>query len=305
MSLVETASFGVIAALLLASGIASAVVKRTFHSVMFLGVFLVAVAALYVLLGSPLVGVIQVLVYVGGILTLFVFAVMFVAGDESEIVEPEAPSKPRSNVWSILVAVGVAAGVLYLAVRSIGPANQAAANLLGGTSMVANLAGFAAGTLVVVALAIAGLVAWFGIRHAIDRWSVARLFGTGLAALILGLVLAVAANNGGAWGTQVGTDANQTQANDLDRVLDSLFGPNVVALEILGILLTAVMIGALVLARPLVGISDEDRYAHISRNQLRESQMASDVALHTGAAPPSPPTPAPAATTRVNAEVPE
>ncbi|MCA1819545.1 MAG: hypothetical protein LC620_05770, partial [Halobacteriales archaeon] len=61
---VETVSFAIISLVLLASGIASSMVKRTFHSVMFLGVFLVSVAALYVLLGSPLVGVIQVLVYV-------------------------------------------------------------------------------------------------------------------------------------------------------------------------------------------------------------------------------------------------
>lgn len=299
----ETVSFFVISAVLIASGIASAVVKRTFHSVMFLGVFLVAIAGLYILLGSPLVGVIQVLVYVGGILTLFVFAVMFVAGDESEVVEGTTPTTPRSSVWSILAAVAVVAAVLYLAVRFTVPANNAVAGLLGGTSTLAALAGFAAGAIVIVVLAIVGLLAWLGIRHAIDRWSGTRIFGTALAALLLGLILAVVAQGGGPWGSLVGTDANQTAANDLDGVLDSLFGPNVVALEILGVLLTAVMIGALVLARPLVGVADEDRYARITSNQLRESQMASDVSLHTG-----PATPAPGATTtaaRTNPEVPE
>ncbi len=84
--LFETAIFAVLAALILGFGVASAVAKRTFHAVMFLGVVLVAVAGLYILLGSPLIGVLQILVYVGGILTLFVFAVMFVAGDEDEEV---------------------------------------------------------------------------------------------------------------------------------------------------------------------------------------------------------------------------
>ena len=78
----ETLAFSVIGAIILASGLASTLAKRTFHSVMFLGVVLVAVAALYILLGSSLLGILQILVYVGGILTLFVFAVMFVAGDE-------------------------------------------------------------------------------------------------------------------------------------------------------------------------------------------------------------------------------
>jgi len=78
----ETVAFATIGAIILASGLASTLARRTFHSVMFLGVVLVAVAALYILLGSSLLGILQILVYVGGILTLFIFAVMFVAGDE-------------------------------------------------------------------------------------------------------------------------------------------------------------------------------------------------------------------------------
>lgn len=80
----ETVSFVVIAAVILGSALAAVLSKRTFHAVMFLGAVLVAMGALFVLIGSPLVGVIQILVYVGGILTLFVFAVMFVTGDETE-----------------------------------------------------------------------------------------------------------------------------------------------------------------------------------------------------------------------------
>jgi NADH-quinone oxidoreductase subunit J len=82
MSAGETVAFATLGAIILASALASTLARRTFHSVMFLGVVLVAVAGLYILLGSPLIGVLQILVYVGGILTLFVFAVMFVAGDE-------------------------------------------------------------------------------------------------------------------------------------------------------------------------------------------------------------------------------
>ncbi len=82
----EAVAFGVIAAVILLSGLGSALARRTFHSVMLLGVVLVGVASLFILLGSPLVGVLQILVYVGGILTLFVFAVMFVAGDEAEVL---------------------------------------------------------------------------------------------------------------------------------------------------------------------------------------------------------------------------
>ena len=84
VTLGETLSFAVVAAILLGTGLASVLAKRTFHSVMFLGAVLVTMGALFILLGSSLVGIIQVLVYVGGILTLFIFAVMFVTGDEEE-----------------------------------------------------------------------------------------------------------------------------------------------------------------------------------------------------------------------------
>ena len=89
----ETVAFAAIAAWILLSALGTAFAKRTFHSVMFLGSALVGMGALFILLGSPILGVLQILVYVGGILTLFVFAVMFVTGDETE-TEEETPGAP-------------------------------------------------------------------------------------------------------------------------------------------------------------------------------------------------------------------
>lgn len=86
----ETLAFAVLAIVLLGSALAATLVRRTFHAVMFLGAVLVTMGGLFILLGSPLIGLLQILVYVGGILTLFVFAVMFVTGDEEEL-EGAAP----------------------------------------------------------------------------------------------------------------------------------------------------------------------------------------------------------------------
>lgn len=71
------------------------------------------------------------------------------------------------------------------------------------------------------------------------------------------------------------TDAG-TQANDLGGITDSLFGPDVLAFEVLGILLTAAMIGALVIARPLDALSDESRYSHPTAEQKEQAQAVSD-----------------------------
>ena len=80
----EWIAFGIIATVILAGAIWSVLAGRTFHSALGLGVTLIGVAALFVTLGSPFLGAVQILVYVGGILTLMVFAVMFVAGDEED-----------------------------------------------------------------------------------------------------------------------------------------------------------------------------------------------------------------------------
>jgi NADH-quinone oxidoreductase subunit J len=84
-SIGETVAFVTVGAVILGAALASVLAKRTFHAVMWLGAVLVAMGGLFIVLGSALVGVIQVLVYVGGILTLFIFAVMFVTGDEEEV----------------------------------------------------------------------------------------------------------------------------------------------------------------------------------------------------------------------------
>ncbi len=88
-SLGEWVAFGAIGGLILLSGILAVSAKRTFHSVVFLGAALISVAALYISMGSDFLGVIQLLVYVGGILTLLVFAVMFVAGDDEGDLDAE------------------------------------------------------------------------------------------------------------------------------------------------------------------------------------------------------------------------
>src|SRR6184192_4964522 len=52
--------------------------KNTVHSVLFLVLNFLFIAALYVLLGAEFLAVIQILVYAGGIVVLYLFVVMLV-----------------------------------------------------------------------------------------------------------------------------------------------------------------------------------------------------------------------------------
>lgn len=65
-------------------------------------------------------------------------------------------------------------------------------------------------------------------------------------------------------------------AEDFDALAQDLFTDHVVALEALGILLTAAMIGALVIARPLVAGEDRDVYKPTRGHELERTQRVSE-----------------------------
>ncbi len=84
-----TISFVVLAAMTLAGTAAAMTLRRAVHCVLSLSVGLVGVAGLYLELGAQFVGFTQVLVYVGAVAILAVFAIMTTASaddDESDRV---------------------------------------------------------------------------------------------------------------------------------------------------------------------------------------------------------------------------
>ena len=74
----QAIAFYFIAACILGFAVLVVSTKDTVHSVLFLVLDFLFVAALYVLLGAPFLAGIQVLVYVGGIVVLYLFVVMLV-----------------------------------------------------------------------------------------------------------------------------------------------------------------------------------------------------------------------------------
>jgi NADH-quinone oxidoreductase subunit J len=74
----ESIAFYIIAAFILGFAVLVVTTKDTVHSVLFLVVDFLFVAALYVLLGAQFLAAIQILVYAGGIVVLYLFVVMLV-----------------------------------------------------------------------------------------------------------------------------------------------------------------------------------------------------------------------------------
>jgi NADH-quinone oxidoreductase subunit J len=74
----QAIAFYTLAALILFFAVMVVSTRDTVHSVLFLVLDFLFVAALYVLLGAQFLAVIQILVYAGGIVVLYLFVVMLV-----------------------------------------------------------------------------------------------------------------------------------------------------------------------------------------------------------------------------------
>jgi len=74
----EAIAFYTLSAFILGFAVMVVTTKDTVHSVLFLVLDFLFVAALYVLLAAPFLAVIQILVYAGGIVVLYLFVVMLV-----------------------------------------------------------------------------------------------------------------------------------------------------------------------------------------------------------------------------------
>ncbi|PYQ96420.1 MAG: NADH-quinone oxidoreductase subunit J [Acidobacteria bacterium] len=101
----EAIAFYFIAACILGFAVLVISTKDTVHSVLFLVLDFLFVAALYVLLGAAFLAAIQILVYAGGIVVLYLFVVMLVNLKRP----PEAHSDPHRQTR---LGFGMAAAVI-------------------------------------------------------------------------------------------------------------------------------------------------------------------------------------------------
>ena len=125
----EAIAFYFIAACILGFAVLVVTTKDTVHSVLFLVLDFLFVAALYVMLGAQFVAAIQILVYAGGIVVLYLFVVMLVNLKRP----PEAHSDPhRRTQWGFALAVAVLVELVVVTTYSyVRPAHPLAAAAAG------------------------------------------------------------------------------------------------------------------------------------------------------------------------------
>jgi NADH-quinone oxidoreductase subunit J len=134
----EAIAFYTLAAFILGFAVLVVSTKNTVHSVLFLVMNFLFVAALYVLLGAQFLAVIQVLVYAGGIVVLYLFVVMLVNLKRPPEAHQDPHRRGMFGFWlaAAVLAELVAIGVYGYASPPVAPIAQTATPVTGNTEQV-------------------------------------------------------------------------------------------------------------------------------------------------------------------------
>lgn len=95
------------------AGLLTVMARNAVHSALFLISSLLAVAALFVLLGAEFIAGVQILVYVGGVMVLFLFVIMLVNVGAEERGGSQILNKPRQVTVSMIFCFLLVLGLLF------------------------------------------------------------------------------------------------------------------------------------------------------------------------------------------------
>src|ERR1700751_1998782 len=108
--------FYLLSGLAVLGGILVVTRKNPVHSALALILTLLALAGLYLMLYAPFVAGVQIILYVGGIMVLFLFVIMLVNIERSE------KEKQFNHQWVAGILAAVALGVLFVLIYTKGKA---------------------------------------------------------------------------------------------------------------------------------------------------------------------------------------
>ena len=104
----ELILFGVFALMAVAGAVSLILQRHPIHSALSLIVVMVALAALYLLLGAEFVAAVQVIVYAGAIMVLFVFVIMLLNAGVEERTNLSRMARHMGVPLSIVFTLGLA-----------------------------------------------------------------------------------------------------------------------------------------------------------------------------------------------------
>jgi|SRR5262245_47422775 len=135
--MLEAVVFYTLAALILGFGVLVVTARNTVHCVLFLVANFLCVAVLYVALSAEFLAVIQVLVYAGGIVVLYLFVVMLVNLKRIPDAYPDPRGRARLGmIMSVAVLLEISLIVGYTAAHPAVSAQATGSLTAGGNTEV-------------------------------------------------------------------------------------------------------------------------------------------------------------------------
>jgi NADH-quinone oxidoreductase subunit J len=133
--MLEPLVFYTLAAFIIGSGVLVVTARDTVHCVLFLVGNFLCVAVVYVLLAAEFLAVIQILVYAGGIVVLYLFVVMLV---NLQRPPDAAPNRGRQSRAGFVLAAVMLAEISAIVVFSAARPAPAAVNALPASTGLGN-----------------------------------------------------------------------------------------------------------------------------------------------------------------------
>ncbi len=109
----EAVFFWVFSIAAIFAGLLTVMARNAVHSALFLISSLMSVAALFILMGAEFIAGVQILVYVGGVMVLFLFVIMLVNVGAEEMGRAEIHNKPRQVGASLFFCLMLVIGLLF------------------------------------------------------------------------------------------------------------------------------------------------------------------------------------------------
>jgi NADH-quinone oxidoreductase subunit J len=137
--LFDESMFWILAVLSVSAGIAMICVRQAVHCALMLAVVMLSLAAMYAMQGAPFLAFVQVIVYTGAVLMLFLFVVMLIGVNSMESLKETIRGQ---RLWAALAAIALAAlliiGIGHAAIGTAAPVTSAenSGNLTGLATLI-------------------------------------------------------------------------------------------------------------------------------------------------------------------------
>ena len=135
----EATLFWILAPLTLAAALGMLLVKKADHSAILMAFVMIALAIFYIAQGAPFLGIVQIVVYTGAVMMLFLFILMLVGVDSSDSLTETIQGLRPMAITAAVGFCGLMVSLLARATLGRNAVGVEAANADGNVEGIANL----------------------------------------------------------------------------------------------------------------------------------------------------------------------